>query len=124
MKKIIIVGGGTAGWLTALYAKKKCSRDDIILVESEEFGILGAGEGTTPNFLDFLNYLEIPVSDIITHCKATIKNGIKFTNWSQNQKFYYHPFVSNSTSSAELNFTKKNNYAEPYTAFSHFVEHK
>ena len=62
---IVVVGGGTSGWLTAIYAKKIFPEKNIILIESEEYGILGAGEGATPNFVNFLNFLEISIFDLI-----------------------------------------------------------
>ena len=92
MKNIVIVGGGTAGWLSALYAQKSFPNDSITLVESKDIGILGAGEGSTPQIVSFLDYLNIPVSDLISNTKATIKNGIKFTNWSKDKNSYYHSF--------------------------------
>ncbi len=92
LKNIVIVGGGTAGWMTALYANKVLPKHNVILVESEEIGILGAGEGTTPHFINFLDFLEIPISRLIKYAGATIKNGIKFTNWNNDNKYYYHSF--------------------------------
>lgn len=92
MKNIVIVGGGTAGWLTALYAKKMLPEDNITLVESESIGILGAGEGSTPILIGLFDFLDIPVSDLIQNTKSTMKMGIKFTNWSGNNDFYFHGF--------------------------------
>ncbi len=92
MKNIVVVGGGTAGWITALYAKKHFPSDNVTVVESSEIGILGAGEGSTPQLIDVLDFLEIPLSTFIEKTKTTIKNGIKFTNWSQNTPYYYHGF--------------------------------
>jgi tryptophan halogenase len=92
MKKYTIVGGGTAGWLTALYVKKKCPEYDVTVIASSEIGILGAGEGTTPNFVSFLELIDIPVNDIIEYAKGTFKNGIKFTNWNGDGKNYHHFF--------------------------------
>ena len=88
---IVIVGGGTAGWLTALYAQKFIPNHNIFLIESESLGILGAGEGTTPNFLRFLKIIDIPISDLFKYADATIKNGIKFSGWNPDHDFYY-PF--------------------------------
>jgi tryptophan halogenase len=92
MKNIVIVGGGTAGWLTALYAKKIFPTDNIVLVESDSIGILGAGEGSTPKLIEFFDFLGIPVSDLIQNTKSTMKMGIKFTNWCGDNNFYYHGF--------------------------------
>lgn len=92
MKNYTIVGGGTAGWLTALFVKKNCPDDNVSVIASSEIGILGAGEGTTPIFIDFLKSIDIPVSGIIKHAKGTIKNNIKFTNWNGDGKHFYHTF--------------------------------
>ena len=97
MKNIVIVGGGTAGWLTALYAKKTFPNENISVVQSKDIGILCAGEGTTPNLIALFDYLDIPISELILKAKATIKTGIKFTNWSKNSDFYYHDFGKNFT---------------------------
>lgn len=94
MKNIVVAGGGTAGWITALYVKNVFPNCKVTLIESEEIGILGAGEGSTPHLTEFLKFVNIPISDIIKNCDATIKNGIKFTNWNNDNKFYYHGFMS------------------------------
>jgi tryptophan 7-halogenase len=115
---IVVVGGGTVGWLTALYVKKIYKDYNVTLIESEEYGILGAGEGSTPALVDFLNFLEIPYTDLIKNCNATIKNGIKFTNWSENNS-YFHPFFSNSAASNDYNFNL-NILLENDIGFSHY----
>ena len=117
---IVVVGGGTSGWLTAIYAKKIFPEKNIILIESEEYGILGAGEGATPNFVTFLNFLEIPIFDLIKNCKSTIKNGIKFTNWSNDNSSYFHPFSSTNPASNDYNFMLESNYLENDANFSHY----
>ena len=117
---IVVVGGGTAGWLTALYVKKIFPEKKIILVESEDYGILGAGEGSTPHFIGLLDFLEISINDLIKNCNATIKNGIKFTNWSNTFDSYFHPFESKSPASNDYNFVINNPYLEDDTSFSHF----
>lgn len=93
MKNVVVVGGGTAGWLTALFINKTFSDLNITVIESKDLGILGAGEGSTPQLINFFDTLNIPVSDLISHCDATIKNGIKFTNWNNDNSFYYHSFI-------------------------------
>lgn len=95
MKKnnnFVVLGGGSAGWLAALAAKKVFPESLVTLVESEEIGILGAGEGTTPPFVNFLNWLNIPIENVIYETNATIKNGIKFSNWKGDGDYYYHNF--------------------------------
>lgn len=90
--KYTIIGGGTAGWLTALYVRHICPKDEVVVVANSEIGILGAGEGTTPQFVELLEEMNIPISDIIKNAKGTFKNGIKFTNWNGDGGYYYHGF--------------------------------
>ena len=92
-KKIVVVGGGSAGWLTALAAKKKYPKLNVTVIESKDIGILGAGEGSTPYLPAFLESLDITFEDLVKNCDATIKNGIKFTNWNNQNDFYYHGFA-------------------------------
>ena len=61
--KYVIVGGGTAGWLTSLYINKHFPDDQVTVIASSEIGILGAGEGTTPPFIDFLKEVDISEKD-------------------------------------------------------------
>lgn len=94
MHKIIIVGGGTAGWLTALYLNKIAFDSEITLVESETIGILGAGEGSAALFPNFLWELGIDENDFIKNTGATFKIGINFSNWRSDGISYFHPFKS------------------------------
>jgi tryptophan halogenase len=94
---IVVVGGGTAGWITALYAKKVFPKYKVSLIESKQIGILGAGEASTPHLINLLDFLEIPTSELIKKTNATIKSTAKFTGWSKNKKdFFYHPFEYNN----------------------------
>lgn len=127
--KIIVAGGGTAGWLTALITKRSYPNADITLVESEEIGILGAGEGSTPILVGALKYLEIPLSDIIKNTDATIKNGIKFKNWSKNKEYFYHPFLSDSEYSNDfekdlLNYFNIIPYKQNHSEKDYVLYHK
>lgn len=105
----VIIGGGTAGWLSALYLQKYFPKTNITVIASTEIGILGAGEGTTPHFLNFLDEIDISVVDLIKHADATFKNGIKFTNWNGDGSHYYHPFRDNDgldhTLFSDLNYS-------------------
>lgn len=90
---IVVVGGGTAGWLAALSAKHAKPESTVTLVESDAVGILGAGEGSTSHFVHVLAGLGISVADVLRECNATIKNGVKFSNWNE-RRAYYYPFPS------------------------------
>ena len=87
MKKIVIIGGGTAGWLTALYVKKRYKNYNITLLESTKIGILGAGEGGTPTLrsmlLEGFGFDEVEfLKEKILKIKSTTSNlwsGKKFT---------------------------------------------
>ena len=92
MKHIVVLGGGASGWLTALYLQMSLAKVKITVVESKSIGILGAGEGSVPPLISLLDYLKISVSEIIKECDATIKTGIKFTNWNNDNEFYHHSF--------------------------------
>ena len=116
MKKIIVLGGGAAGWLTALYLNKIFKDTEVKLIESEKIGILGAGEGSTPQLVNFLNYLQIDVNDLLKETKGTIKNGINFENWNGDNKKYFHGF---STKNYLNNFTIKNLFNEE--CFIHYL---
>ena len=95
MKSIVVVGGGTAGWLTALAAQKRYPEHSITVIESKEIGILGAGEASTTSLIGFLKYLDIPTEELIRETKSTIKVAIKFNNFNEEDQSYYHEFAIN-----------------------------
>lgn len=123
MKNLVVVGGGTVGWITALYAKKMYPEKSVVLVESDQIGILGAGEGAAPVMLRAINLLEISFIDLVKECKISIKNGIKFTNWSEGQDSYLHPFLSLHPGSNDYNF-HLNPSIEGDISFSHIYASK
>ena len=87
------MGGGTAGWLTALYLTKTFPHHHITLIESKPIGILGAGEGSTPHLTSFLTMLDVDIQELLKECKGTIKQGISFENWNGDGQKYFHPFA-------------------------------
>ncbi|WP_225318766.1 tryptophan halogenase family protein [Cellvibrio sp. KY-GH-1] len=95
-KKIVIIGGGTAGWMAAnlMIARWGKLGFDIHLVESPQIGIIGVGEGSTPQLKGFMDSLGIEESEWMPECNATYKVGISFRNWSVIPGFtsYFHPF--------------------------------
>lgn len=92
-KKIIVLGGGTAGWLTALFVKKNFPSYDVKVIQNKSIGIIGVGEATTPQIIDFLLNIDINLSEFIKETGGTIKNGINFENWNGDGKRYFHGFV-------------------------------
>ena len=92
-KKILVMGGGTAGWLTALYLTKTFPQYHVTLMESKPIGILGAGEGSTPHLTAFLKMLGVDLQELLKECKGTIKQGISFENWNGDGEKYFHPFA-------------------------------
>jgi len=93
MKKIVIIGGGTAGWLTALVVNKFWKDTEVTLIESSKIGVLGAGEGGTPNFGSILSLLDINHIEFFNETNSTIKNGLKLINWNGNGDITYHNFI-------------------------------
>ena len=101
IKRVVIVGGGTAGWLTAgsIAAKHKTSQNssslEVILIESPNVPIIGVGEGTWPTMRSTLIALGISETDFIRECNVSFKQGAKFAKWvdGQDNDFYYHPLV-------------------------------
>jgi len=98
LKRVVIVGGGTAGWMTAMIlANSLIARGvEIELVESPVVGIIGVGEGSTPWLRGFFDSLGIEESEWMPACNATYKCGITFDGWSTRPGFesYFHPFAS------------------------------
>ncbi len=95
VKRIVIVGGGTAGWMTAAYLARWSDKVDIqvSLIESELIGTIGVGEATVPGIHQFIKDLGIKESEFIRATNATFKLGIEFKNWAGDDKTFFHPFA-------------------------------
>lgn len=95
IKSLTIVGGGTAGWLSALYLNYYF-KDllSITLIESPEIPTVGAGEATLPAMAQIFSELEISETEFLKECQATFKYGIEFKNWNKASKTrsIWHPF--------------------------------
>ncbi len=96
IEQIIIVGGGTAGWMAAAALSKLSAgrKVSITLLESEEIGTVGVGEATIPPFLDFNKLLEVDEREMLAAVQGSFKLGIQFVNWGKIGDSYIHPFGS------------------------------
>ncbi len=93
IKNIVIVGGGTAGWMAAAALSKVAGPAvSIRLIESDDIASIGVGEATIPNIKNFNLALEIDEDDFLRHTQGTFKMGIEFVNWSKLGERYMHGF--------------------------------
>ena len=108
IKKIVIAGGGTAGWMAAslLHHRWASKGIQIVLVESPNIGIIGVGEGSTPSLRHFFAELGISDEAWMPECNATYKVNIEFEGWSPQSGIpkYSHPFISQVDVFSEKHF--------------------
>ena len=93
VQRVLIVGGGTAGWMAASFLSQAVGRNvRLQLVESEEIGIVGVGEATIPPINNFNTALGIDEDEFVRQTQATFKLGIHFCNWGRLGHEYIHGF--------------------------------
>ncbi|MFL6734766.1 MAG: tryptophan halogenase family protein [Sphingomicrobium sp.] len=107
--EVVILGGGTAGWMAAaaLSALLPPSRCTIRLVESDEIGIVGVGEATLPHMKNFNDLVGIDEAEMMRRTKATFKLGIEFRDWGFKGSSYVHPFGIHGRAETSLGFHQK-----------------
>jgi tryptophan halogenase len=105
--KIVIVGGGTAGWLSAYYIQQSLKDNvSITVIESSKLGIIGVGEGGTHMLGSFINNKDIEVDfdikDFIIETSAAYKHGFKHVNWTNKQGHYFNPLDMNISKNSNI----------------------
>ncbi|MEL7047312.1 MAG: tryptophan 7-halogenase, partial [Pseudomonadota bacterium] len=100
IEKVVIVGGGSAGWLTAgvlaaTLRRRGLNSVNITLIEAPGIATIGVGEGTWPSMRSTLQSIGISETDFIRHCDAAFKQGTCFSGWkgSAGGDHYLHPFT-------------------------------
>lgn len=103
--RVVIVGGGTSGWMTAAaIARLLPRRAAIHLIESEAIGVIGVGEATLPHIRGFVEKLGIREADFMAWTRGTFKLGIEFRNWGKIGDSYVHPFGTFGRGKGEVDF--------------------
>lgn len=93
VRSVVIVGGGTAGWMTACYLKATFGAEvSVTLIESKNVPTIGVGEATFSTIRHFFGYLGLQEHEWMPECHATYKLAIRFENWREPGHHFYHPF--------------------------------
>ncbi|MFK7904736.1 MAG: tryptophan 7-halogenase, partial [Chitinophagales bacterium] len=135
IQNIVIVGGGTSGWMTAAYLHKALNRQEgeptcqITLIEASDIPSVGVGEATIPIFKHFFGYLGFDEGEWMEACHATYKLAIKFVGWVDGSAddYYWHTF--GSLSSGGVNqmqhwlHAQKHGYSIPFAQSVHEAVH-
>lgn len=98
IENVVILGGGTAGWMTAAALSRSLSKINVTLVESEQIGTIGVGEATIPTIQFFNGLVGISPNDFVRATRGSYKLGINFENWHEQGKEYFHAFGSTGQS--------------------------
>lgn len=106
LKNIVIVGGGSAGWMTAAALSTMLPKGSarVTLIESDKIGTVGVGEATIPDMLNFNAMLGINEAEFLKATNGTFKLGIEFIDWGQKGKSYFHPFGSHGVDMQGIDF--------------------
>ena len=151
LESVKVVGGGTAGFVSALILKTRYPHLDIEVIRSTKIGIIGVGEGSTEHWSEFMKYIGVSFKEVIQECDATFKAGIMFQNWGKEdylhntsadldrlngQSFFiYSHLIANQRPKYEMNplrswrnilpsgFADEENDDSPFNQF-HFNTHK
>nr|WP_277923892.1 tryptophan halogenase family protein [Sphingomonas hankookensis] len=126
LRRIVIVGGGSAGWMTAAALSSLLDPKDvtITLVESDAIGTVGVGEATIPDILAFNQMLGVSEAEFMAATQATFKLGIEFVDWGAKGERYIHPFGQHGVDMQGIDFhqywlrARDDGAREPIEAYS------
>ena len=120
MKKVIIVGGGTAGWMTAAYL---CRENEVTLVESADVPIIGVGESTLPIMKEFCEEIGIKESDWMPKCNAVHKLGIKHIDWKKDANdAWWHWFLYSRKEHDDFDHVEKGTLPQGKFKYAYHVD--
>jgi len=92
IESIVIVGGGTSGWMSAAYISKALPQVQVTVVESSDIPTIGVGEATVAAITTFMDYLGLKEKEWMPACNGSYKYGIRFNDWYERGHHYWHPF--------------------------------
>ena len=123
-KKILIVGGGSAGWMTAATLESQFPNHQISLIESKNISTVGVGESTLGKITDWMRLLKIKDKNFIKHVDGSYKLSIKFTDFYKKVESFHYPFgiapVKNTRAGTNDWWFKK--MLNPKTSYSDYAD--